>query len=186
MASGSRQENASNRNLPLQELDQGGVDLVGPLLLDPVTGPIENELLPQIRQHALHLVDQLGADQPGNDAILRSRDEQRRLVDLRALPRRGQFPVAVDVAIPVQPAAEAGLSVDLRESRRCRLRSASSATADSDRRRRGIPCPPEHIDGPPDRRTRVRPARFASSRRHRARTRPRRRPEPENTASRNW
>ena len=106
-----------NRPAPSsQEIDQGGIDLVGPLLLDPVTGPIENELLPQIRQHTLHLVDQFGADQPGNDAILRSRDEQRWLVDLRALPRRGQFPIAVDVAIPVQPAAEAGLLVDVREA----------------------------------------------------------------------
>src|SRR5215216_3075456 len=102
-------------NLPPQESDQGSVDLVRALLLDPVTGPIENELLPQIRQHALYLVDQLCADQSGNDAILRSRNEQRRLVDLRALPRRGQFPIAVDVTIPVQPAAEAGVLVDSRE-----------------------------------------------------------------------
>ena len=80
-----------------------------------MAGPVENELLPQIRQHALHLVDQFGADQPGNDAILRSRDEQRWLVDLGALPRRGQFPIAVDVAIPVEPAAKTGLSVDVRE-----------------------------------------------------------------------
>src|SRR5947199_7909106 len=36
-------------------------------------------------------------------------------MDLRALPWRGQFPVAVDVAVPVQPAAEAGLSVGLGE-----------------------------------------------------------------------
>ena len=80
-----------------------------------MTGPVENQLLPQVRQHALHLVDQLGADQPGNDAVLRSRDEQGGLVDLRALPRRGQFPVAVDVAVPVEPAAKAGLSVDVCE-----------------------------------------------------------------------
>src|SRR6266849_3421353 len=36
-------------------------------------------------------------------------------MDLRALPWRGQFPVTVDVAVPVQPAAEAGLSVGLGE-----------------------------------------------------------------------
>src|SRR6476646_10022552 len=36
-------------------------------------------------------------------------------MDLRVLPRRGQFPVAVDVAVPVQSAAEAGLSVGLGE-----------------------------------------------------------------------
>lgn len=35
-------------------------------------------------------------------------DEQRRLVDLRVLPGRRQLPVAVEIAVPVQPAAEAG------------------------------------------------------------------------------
>src|SRR5258708_39893404 len=32
-------------------------------------------------------------------------------MDLRALPWRGQFPVAVDVAVPVEPATEAGFPV---------------------------------------------------------------------------
>src|ERR1019366_322372 len=32
-------------------------------------------------------------------------------MDLRALPGRGQFPVAVDVAVPVEPATEAGFPV---------------------------------------------------------------------------
>src|SRR5258705_12164228 len=36
-------------------------------------------------------------------------------MDLRALPWRCQFPVTVDVAVPVQPATEAGLSVGLGE-----------------------------------------------------------------------
>src|SRR3981081_3242671 len=36
-------------------------------------------------------------------------------MDLRAWPRRGQFPVAVDVTVPVEPAAETGLPVGLAE-----------------------------------------------------------------------
>src|SRR6266700_3647935 len=36
-------------------------------------------------------------------------------MDLRALPWRGQFPVAIDVAVPVQPAPEAGFPVSLGE-----------------------------------------------------------------------
>src|SRR6266403_5968003 len=36
-------------------------------------------------------------------------------MNLRALPWRGQLPVAVDVAVPVQPAAEAGLPIGLGE-----------------------------------------------------------------------
>jgi len=46
----------------------------------------------------------------------RAGEEQRGLADLRILPGRGQLPVAVDVAVPVQAAAEAGFSIDLRES----------------------------------------------------------------------
>jgi hypothetical protein len=36
-------------------------------------------------------------------------------MDLRALPWRGQFPVAIDVAVPVEPAAEAGFLVGFGE-----------------------------------------------------------------------
>src|SRR6478609_11060570 len=36
-------------------------------------------------------------------------------MDLRALPWRGQLPVPVDITVPVQPAAEAGLPVGLGE-----------------------------------------------------------------------
>src|SRR6266852_2469519 len=36
-------------------------------------------------------------------------------MDLRALPRRGEFPVAVDVAVPVEPATETGFPVGLTE-----------------------------------------------------------------------
>jgi hypothetical protein len=37
-------------------------------------------------------------------------------MDLRALPRRGQFPVAVDVAVPIEPAPEAGFQVSFAET----------------------------------------------------------------------
>src|SRR5258706_8751582 len=36
-------------------------------------------------------------------------------MDLRALPWRGQLPITVDITVPVQPAAEAGLPVGLGE-----------------------------------------------------------------------
>src|SRR5258705_4013475 len=36
-------------------------------------------------------------------------------MDLLALPWRGQLPITVDITVPVQPAAEAGLSVGLGE-----------------------------------------------------------------------
>ena len=97
----------------LEKGDQGCVDRVGAFLLNPVAGTADDELLSQVRQHPFHVGDALGADQAGDDGIVRSRNEQRRLMDLRALPRRGQFPVAVDVAVPVEPAAEAGFLVGL-------------------------------------------------------------------------
>src|SRR5471030_887777 len=81
-----------------------------------MTGAFDDQLSLQMRQHPLQLVDALGTDQSGDDGILRSRDEQRRLMDLRVLPRRGQFPVAVDVTVPVEPAAEAGIPVGLAEA----------------------------------------------------------------------
>jgi hypothetical protein len=74
-----------------------------------VTGAVDDEFLLQVWQYALELVDALGADQARDNRVLRSRDEQRGLMDLRVLLRRGQFPVAVDVAVPVEPATEAGL-----------------------------------------------------------------------------
>src|SRR5256884_1208629 len=69
-------------------------------------------------------------------------------MDLRALPRRGQFPVAVDIAIPVEPAAEAGFLIGFAEARQIRfaepmrqrtvtLRIAEKALAVLDEQRRG-------------------------------------------------
>ena len=75
----ARPERSSERAralLILQEGDQGRVDLVGAFLLNPVTGAVDDQLLPQVRQHPLQFVDALGADQAGDDGILRSRDEQ--------------------------------------------------------------------------------------------------------------
>jgi hypothetical protein len=86
-----------------EKADQSRVDLVGALLLNPVGGAFDDELLPQGWRNPLHIADAFGADQNRKDGVLRSRDEQRQLMDLRALPRRGQFPVAVDVAISVEP-----------------------------------------------------------------------------------
>ena len=86
-----------------------------------MAGAIDDQLSLQVRQHPVQFVDALGSDKPGNDGIVRSGDEQRRLMDLGALPGRGQFPVAVDVAVPVEPAAKAGLLVGRRELGRGRL-----------------------------------------------------------------
>src|SRR3954451_9260452 len=91
------------------------MDLVSALLLNPVAGALDDQLAFQVRQNPLHVSDALGSDQPGDDGVLRSRNKERRLMDLRALPWRRQFPVAIDVAVPVQSATEAGFLVGLGE-----------------------------------------------------------------------
>src|ERR1700674_2231479 len=106
---GSIEPSGSRRliRILLEKRDQRRVDLVGALLLDPVAGAVDDELLFQAGQNPLHVSHAFGADQAGDDGILRSGNEQRRLMDLRALPGRGQFPVAVDIAVPVEPATKA-------------------------------------------------------------------------------
>jgi len=74
-----------------------------------VAGAVENDLGLQVGQDAIKLGDLPRADQARDDAVPGAGEEQRRLVDLCALPRRRQLPVAIDVAIPVQPSAKAGL-----------------------------------------------------------------------------
>jgi len=59
----------------LEEADQGGVDLFRTLLLNPMTRAFDDHLALQVRQHALQLVDALGADQAGDDGVLRTCDE---------------------------------------------------------------------------------------------------------------
>ena len=76
-----------------------------------MAGAVDDQPLFQVREHPFQFVDPLGADQAGDHGIMGSGDEQRRLMDLRALPGRGQFPVAVDIAVPVQPAAKTGFLV---------------------------------------------------------------------------
>src|SRR5690242_17686786 len=93
-----------------RKADQRGIHLIGSLLLDPVAGALEDHLV-----HAWHdrpeLIECALPHRTRDHGVVRSRDEQRRLHDLRVLPGRGQLPVAVDVAIPVEPAAEAGAAI---------------------------------------------------------------------------
>ncbi len=53
-----------------QKLDQRGVDLIGALLLNPVTGAFDNQFAFQVRHHALHLGDAFAAENAGDDRIL--------------------------------------------------------------------------------------------------------------------
>src|SRR6185312_49222 len=99
----------------LKKADKRLVDLGGPFLLNPMSGTLDNQFPCQMRQHALHIEHALGTDQPLDDRIIRAGDEQRRLMDFGALPRRCQVPVAVDVAIPVEAATKAATAIGIDE-----------------------------------------------------------------------
>src|SRR3954454_6176507 len=75
-----------------------------------MAGALDDQLSLQIGQHALELVDALGSDQAGDNGVFRTGNEERGLVDLRILPGRRQLPIAVEVAIPVQPATKTGFA----------------------------------------------------------------------------
>ena len=91
-----------------RECDQRGVHLVRALLLDPVAGAVDQDLLREVRHHAFQFIERALAERAGDHRVARAGDEQRGLPDDRAVPGRGQGPVAVDVAIPVEPAAKSG------------------------------------------------------------------------------
>ena len=98
-----------------QKSNQGRVDLVGTFLLNPMPGAVDDELLLEVGQNPFHIGDPPGTDQAGDNGIVRPGNEQGRLTDLRVLPRCGQFPVAIEVAVPAQSAAEARLAVGFAE-----------------------------------------------------------------------
>ena len=79
-------------------------------MLNPVTGALDEDFL-HAGHCAAHVLDRAGAALARDDGIARAGDEQRGLADDRVLPRRSQFPVAIDVAIPVEPAAKTGAPV---------------------------------------------------------------------------
>jgi hypothetical protein len=59
----------------LQECNQRRVDLGSALLLNPMTGAIDDELLLEVRQNPLHVAHTLGADQTGDNRVVRPGDE---------------------------------------------------------------------------------------------------------------
>ncbi len=94
-----------------EKSDQGGVDLAGAFLLHQWPAPSMISFRCSFGSTRSSSWDALGADQAGDDGIVRSGDEHRGLMDLRAVPGRGQLPIAVDVAVPVETAAETRLPV---------------------------------------------------------------------------
>ena len=103
---GDRFEVRAHRTLP-EEVDQRLVDLVGPLLLGPVAAPLEDQRSVQLRQRRLERGD--GRRPPDRGTVAVTADEQRRHVDRLPAERGEILPVAVDVAVPVERTAKAGV-----------------------------------------------------------------------------
>src|ERR1022692_1071957 len=89
----------------LQKLDQYLVDLFGTLLLHPMPGTGDDHFLFQIRsERTRHLVP------TGNHFayhVMLAGGEHGGLAQLRAVEEGRQFPVAIEIAIPVDSAANA-------------------------------------------------------------------------------
>src|SRR5260370_3028256 len=88
----------------LQELDQDFIDLLRALLLDPVAGAGDDHSLFQIRsERTLHIVC---AGNHFADYVTLAGSEDCELAQLCAVEKLGHLPVAIEVAIPVDPATK--------------------------------------------------------------------------------
>jgi hypothetical protein len=90
-----------------QEIDQQLIDLPGALLLDPVAAAGDQMLFVEIRDMAFEVLVPVGHHIDHDIAI--ARREHGRTDDLRAIEERRQFPIPIDVAVPVDAAAKTGL-----------------------------------------------------------------------------
>src|SRR5712691_737686 len=91
-----------------EEVDHRGIDFLGPLLLRPVTAAGEHDRLPEVWDELLQIGNELVHTAEGHHQVPVAGDVERR--DSHARPGKGseEFPVAVDIAIPVEAAAKAG------------------------------------------------------------------------------
>src|SRR3984957_4772184 len=90
----------------LQPVHEEPVDLIGALLLDPVTAPGEDIAALQVWQRVGKARD--GPGPPPGRAVQLPADEQGRNPDRRASPRLEVLPVPVHVAVAVEGAPEPG------------------------------------------------------------------------------
>src|SRR5919201_7170741 len=89
---------------PAKPVEDEGVDLVRTFLLHPVPAPFEQVRTGQPGKPRRLSVDRVG--EPRGRGVERAGDEDGGLSDRRAVERGEVFPVAVDVAIAVEGAAE--------------------------------------------------------------------------------
>src|SRR5436309_9254614 len=91
-----------------EELQYGRVDVVGPLLLRPVAAAGEDQGLAELGNKLREVGDELVHAAEGEHEIAVARDVERGDGDHGARIGGEELPVAIDVAIPVEPATKAG------------------------------------------------------------------------------
>ena len=108
----------------VDEPDEGGVDLVGRLLLHPVAGAVDDHVAPVVGRASRPSSTAGSSAAPGRRAPPMNSDGTSTLALGEVL---GELPVAVEVAVPVDAAGEAGARRTRRRSGRARPGSASRA-----------------------------------------------------------
>ena len=91
-----------------EKVDHRGIDLLRPLLLGPVTAAREHERLLKVRDELRQIGNELVHTAEGDHQIPVSGDVERGHGHARSGKRREEFPVAVDIAVPVQSSAKPG------------------------------------------------------------------------------
>src|SRR6266487_157998 len=91
-----------------EELQHGRVDFVTPLLLGPVAAAGKDQGLAKLGNELREVGDELVHAAEGEDEIAVARDVEGGDGDHGARIGCEELPVAIDVAIPVEPAAKAG------------------------------------------------------------------------------
>src|SRR5262245_36891742 len=91
-----------------EEVDHGGIDCLGPLLLRPMTAAGEHDRLPEVRDELHQVGNELVHTAEGDHQVPVTGDIERR--DGHARPGKGRedLTVTVDIAVPVQTPAKAG------------------------------------------------------------------------------
>src|SRR4029453_18467290 len=99
----------------LQEAQDGVAHFGGALLLRPVTAARQDRRASELGHETRQVGDELIHPRKGDDEVAIARDVEGRYHHARAGVRSKQLPVAIDISIPVEAAAEARVGKLARE-----------------------------------------------------------------------
>src|SRR4029453_17358706 len=91
-----------------EEVDHRSIDFLRPLLLGPVTAARKHERPLKVRDELRQIGNELVHTAEGHHQVPATSDIEGRHGHTRPSKGREEFPVAVDIAIPVQPSTKPG------------------------------------------------------------------------------